>query len=829
MGRNLSYIFCFFAVIFCHYLSHCQSLEAKGQILSVDKEPIVKAKVFVKNTSLQTTTDSLGLFHLKNLPEKGVIQVQSKDYLTRQYDYNNKSQKDSILQVNLSLDTQKRGLFNFKNPDNEYALFLLDLVAKNNPPTKYQVEYYSKGSIQLANERQTFLGQQRKDLDIRLDLSLPNAYLYTGEYLSDITVLNQNYVHELVKAVRETGNNKDIFLQTGIDSHLDFYTSKVSNHLKLISPLAPYARNYYDFELINILTNDQGHNIYTISFTPKREREPVLAGEMTITDHMWQLTSIYAFAKGTNIGIPSLKTLAISQYFDFDHNLNRYIKKQQNLYINGEFIVFNFTGQFHSYYSNYKRDHLLSKKDFSNELISYSQDYDTQSEQYWNANRPYQLSNNEINNFTANKVLDKDQTIHMLDSIDRRNNNMTLFKFVKGYRYINSNKNTAYSYRGLLSTFAFNAVQGFNVTTGLDFVKRYPNGTQTNAGAILNYGVSENKTRFSGYASHLLNEINYNKITLSGGSSISQFNWDEPIKTPINSFASAWFGKNYAKYFQRDFIKLQYEQYVFTGLKFKGYLEYANRRTLTNHIKTPPFVPHLSFESNNPLDPTDFDTQPFINNKAFVLDLQLDLVFDQKTISYPERNFYLPMSSFPVISLNVRKALNSTTSDYNYTFFSLSTTFNNNINIYGDLFIGLSIGRYLEQNPISFTDYKHFNGNQTFIGSVPVYNKQFNLLPYYSYSTNISYVEFHMEHDFRGYLINKIPLLNKTGFSFVVGFHLLEVPEKDVYQEFSVGLNNIGIGKFRPFRIDYFTSISPDAPKKYGFVLGIKILDMIQK
>lgn len=58
---------------------------------------------------------------------------------------------------------------------------------------------------------------------------------------------------------------------------------------------------------------------------------------------------------------------------------------------------------------------------------------------------------------------------------------------------------------------------------------------------------------------------------------------------------------------------------------------------------------------------------------------------------------------------------------------------------------------------------------------------------------------------------------------------MLHVPDKDVYGEFSIGLNNVGIGKFRPFRIDYFRAISADAPNKYGVVFGIKILDLLQK
>ncbi|MHC5201265.1 DUF5686 family protein [Myroides sp. LJL119] len=827
MGKYFNYFLCLLAVLLLQSNGFAQQVKVSGYISNQDNLPVVKARVFIKNTNLQTQTDSLGYYFFNQAPLKGTITVQSPDYLTKRSEYNAKEQ----IQIDLSfvISPYKKGLFSFKNPQDDYALFILDLVRKNGYAKRYTLDYYSKGNIQLASQRKTFLGQARKDLDSSLDLALNSPYVYLGELSSKITVLNSNYVKEQVEAQREFGQNKDLFFQTGIDSHLDFYQKRVSNQLKIISPLANYAQNYYNFKITAIQKDTLGHDIYHISFFPKREREPVLTGEMTISSDLWQLNYLYASMKGNNVGLPAVNQLVVVQNFAYSPTLDRYIKKQQNLYIKGKFIVFDFTGQYNSFYSEHQRDKTLNKSDFSNELISYKPNFNNYNPSYWDSIRPVTLRDNESIKLNDILSVDNAKTVKVLDSIDKRVNNVTLFKFIKGYKYINSSKQTSYTYRGLLSTFAFNAVQGFNVTTGLDFSKVYQDQRQTDLGAILNFGVSENKTRFSGYASHLFNRINYNKITLSGGAAILQFNQDAPIKTPINSFASAWFGKNYAKFYQNDFIRLEYQQYVFTRFKFQGFLEYASRRNLKNHIETPPFAPNLRFSSNNPLDPKDYQNDAFINNKSFKLNMKLDLVFDQKIISYPQQKQYLPVSRYPVVSLLLEKALNSTTSNYNYTFVSLSTTFNNNIGIYGDLFVGLSAGWFLEKNPIAFTDYKHFNGNQTFVGSTPVYNKQFNLLPYYSYSTNRDFIELHIEHDFRGYLINKIPLLNKTGYSFVVGFHMLEVPEKDVYQEFSVGLNNIGFKKFRPFRLDYFTSISPDSPKKWGIILGIKVLDMIQK
>ena len=102
-------------------------------------------------------------------------------------------------------------------------------------------------------------------------------------------------------------------------------------------------------------------------------------------------------------------------------------------------------------------------------------------------------------------------------------------------------------------------------------------------------------------------------------------------------------------------------------------------------------------------------------------------------------------------------------------------------------------------------DYHHFNGNQTHVGNSNYLNK-FNNIPYYSMSTNDRYAEFHTEHDFKGYILNKIPLLNKLNFNLVIGAHALSTLNHKPYQEYTIGLKNIGWGKFRILRFDYLRS-----------------------
>jgi hypothetical protein len=101
------------------------------------------------------------------------------------------------------------------------------------------------------------------------------------------------------------------------------------------------------------------------------------------------------------------------------------------------------------------------------------------------------------------------------------------------------------------------------------------------------------------------------------------------------------------------------------------------------------------------------------------------------------------------------------------------------------------------------------------------------LLPYYVASTNNSYSETHIEHNDKGYFMNKIPLLKHLQSQLVLGFHNLAVPEQKPYQEFSLGLDNLGFGKYRLFRLDYVRSYQ-NGYQGDGVIFGLKFLNMLE-
>ena len=65
-----------------------------------------------------------------------------------------------------------------------------------------------------------------------------------------------------------------------------------------------------------------------------------------------------------------------------------------------------------------------------------------------------------------------------------------------------------------------------------------------------------------------------------------------------------------------------------------------------------------------------------------------------------------------------------------------------------------------------------------------------------------------------------IPLINKLNFHLVTGIKGLFMWHKKPYSEYSIGIDNIGFGKWRVLRVDYVKS-NYNGIKGDGFLFGL--------
>ena len=197
-------------------------------------------------------------------------------------------------------------------------------------------------------------------------------------------------------------------------------------------------------------------------------------------------------------------------------------------------------------------------------------------------------------------------------------------------------------------------------------------------------------------------------------------------------------------------------------------------------------------------------------------------VFGQKYLSYPNEKLNIGNDKYPVLRLNYRKIFGAKNSELNSDAFIGRLSQDINAGNYGRLSYNLRGGIFLKKKNIAFMDYFHPNGNQfTFPLDI---SDSFGLLNYYDFFSNDRYAEMHVKHNFRGALLSKIPLINKLNFHLVTGGKALFTADKKPYSEYSVGLNNIGWGKWRFLRINYVRSNYGDVERS-GWVFGLNLFN----
>lgn len=796
-----------FLVLLCFNLS---SAQIRGKVLSKDNAPVPFVNIFIENTYIGTATNEYGNYELNyNIKGKVVLIFQYLGYKSQKHilDITSYPYNFDVVMEEEDFQLQEVVLTNGENPANQIIKNAIASKKKNTEKTnRFEADFYSRGIFRAKDIPEKFMGFEIGDLEGNLD-STRSGVIYLSETVSKIKFEKPNNLREDIIASKVAGNDNGFSFNTALNTDYDFYSNYVDFGINMISPLADNAFNYYKYNLESTFYDDNGNLINKIKVTPKRDKEPVFEGYMYIIENSWAIYGVDVDIKGYRMQQPIIETLKLNQNYSYNQTNGIWVKNVQSLDFIAGIFGMQFTGKFSYVFSNYIFKDAFDKNTFGKEIVSFVENANKKEDEYWQVNRQIPLTNEEIENYTKKDSIQALRTSQVyLDSIDAIKNKFKVFDIIKGYTYKNSFKKSSFSYHGLLdfTSLSYNTVQGWNFDTGFTFRKENEEkGKYTSISSIFNYGFAEDRLRVTGNFYHRFNNINKTYISVSGGSAVSQFNASEPISKLINSLSTLLFTNNFMKLYNKEFVEVNFGQEVANGIFLNGKLEYENRHELFNTTHYKMFKSNDVYTSNNPLAPFDYVASAFNEHHIYKGTIATRIRFGQKYISRPNAKVTIQNDNYPVLSFAYTKAFAATNSDYEYDFVSGRIDYDKTLGNKGDFALRFKAGKFFNADNITFIDYKHFNGNQTHVNFKGDYLNAFNLLPYYSNSTNDAYLETHIEHNFKGYIMNKIPFLNKLQWNLIGGFHQLNIPNMKPYQEFSVGFNNVGFGKFRFLRIDY--------------------------
>ncbi|WP_283637492.1 DUF5686 and carboxypeptidase regulatory-like domain-containing protein [Aquaticitalea lipolytica] len=695
-----------------------------------------------------------------------------------------------------------------ENPANKIIRKAIEFRKSNlEKINSYKADFYSRGLIRIKNAPEKIFGQDIGDLGGGLD-STRSGVIYLSETISKIEFLRPDKLKEKITGSKVSGDDSGFSFNTAIDVDYNFYDNTIELGNQIISPIANNAFSYYNYKLDGIFYDDKGNLINKVTVIPKRENDPIFAGTIYIVENQWNIYALELDITGTQARIPAADVITIKQDFSYSETDNVWAKISQK--IDFKYAIFGIKGdgRFTAVYSNYIFNPEITREEFGREIVAFEDSANKKDSTFWQAIRPVPLTDEEITDYIKKDSIQvvRDSKTYK-DSIDGVNNKFKIGKLFSGYNYSNTYKNWNAGITSPISTFTFNTVQGWNANISAYYRKNYDEYKRYfSLSGTVNYGFSDDRLRGTLAATYKFNNISRPFLTISGGITTQQFNASEPISRSLNSGFSLFSEQNYMKIYENSFAQIAYSNELFNGFRLNSSISYQNRKALFNTTDQAWYPKdNREYTSNNPLDDTAYGIAPFNNHTIFKLDVSSRINFDQDYMSYPDSKFNIPNGKYPTLILGYEKGFSSSISDYNFDQIKGRLTQSFNIRDKGRFQYNLKAGQFFNADNIAFMDYHHFNGNQTHFGEGS-YLDVFNNLPYYSMSTNKSYVELHAEHDFNGFLLGKIPLINKLNFNLIAGAHFLSTPDNKPYQEYTIGIDNIGWGKFRFLRIDYLRS-----------------------
>ncbi|MDT0650147.1 DUF5686 and carboxypeptidase regulatory-like domain-containing protein [Autumnicola edwardsiae] len=798
-----------------------------GKVTDTRGEALPYVNVYTENGHFGTTTNENGNYSLKvSTPGSYALVFQFLGYksVKREVNIQNFPFKLDISMAEETTSLSEVTVDANENPANAIIRKAINFREENAAKVEeYTADFYSRGLWRIKNAPEKILGQEIGDLGGGLD-STRSGIVYLSETISEISYRKPDDFKEKIIASKVSGNDNGFSLNSAQEAYFSFYKNTIEINSEIVSPIADYAFNYYRYKLEGSFYDDNGHLINKIKVTPKRPEDRVFSGYIYIAEDFWQIFGVELKTTGKAIQVQPIETLQFKQNYKFSEENGFYIQISQT--VDFEFSMFGISGdgRFTAVYSNYNFEPDFTKRSFGKEVLAFAPAANKKDSLFWKNLRPVPLTSEEKNDYIKkDSIQEKKQSRQYLDSIDAERNKFQLTDPLMGYTYRNLHKKRMFSISSPLFGVKFNTVQGWNTSVDVEFQQNnVDNDTKYwRIFSELNYGLAEERFRINGGFEKKFNDINNARLKITGGVETAQINTREPITRLINSITTLFFERNYMKLYERSFAEIEYEQEIVNGFDFSGNLTFEERKPLTN---TTDYVfiarDDVEYTSNNPLAPDDFGSVPFEEHQIFKLNILGEINFGQKYMSYPDRKYNIPNEKYPKLYFAYEKGFGSNTENYNFDQFKALVTQQISLGNKGEFGYSASGGTFLNAEDIAFVDYQHFNGNQTRIG-FGSYLQTFNLLPYYALSTNQTYAEGHLEHNFQGWILGKIPFLNKLNYNLILGAHALYTQENKPYSEYSVGIDNLGFGKYRFLRLDYVVS-NQDGNRDGAFIFGLK-------
>ena len=787
--------------------------KVSGYVFDEANEPVAFATILFKGSIEGTITDENGKFYLESKKNWSQLVVSFIGY------------------ENLEIELSKKVTFNLKliikeetNTLNEVVIAVGKQPKKNNPAiailekiwkkrrqnglkkfNQYNYKKYEKVEFDLNTidstfkEKSLFRGMQFVFKNIDTSAITGKTYLpiFLNESVSEVfgdNILNKE--KETIRGNKNTGFSNNQAIINFIDDLYNDYNI-YDNYIKLfyksfVSPLSKTGINNYNYFLSDsaFIKNKWCYNII---YYPRRKNELTFKGDFWVNDTTFAIAEINMKAsKSANINW--VKEIYIEQEFDILNDSIFLLKRDyflSDFAINKKEKSKGLYGKRTTLYNNYSFNE-LKKSNFyetSNNVID--EKIYNQPDEFWIENRVEKLNKDELGIYT---MLDTLTTVRKFKNLSN-----IVATFSSGYFEFDK---INFDYGPIFSTFGYNDVEGIRIRSGGRTYFSYNDPWRLEA--FTAYGFRDQKFKYGFQGKAILNEKN--RLIISGGNrrDVEQIGSSLTASTDVlgrSDGSSSVIGtgqNNRLTNVNLSKLSLQAEPFNNFVVSISG-----SYKTLSSASE------FFSLDYNNTSTSSGISSQIKQFETIFTANYYPGrkvggFGVERTTNSDKLRNIFLQVT---------RGSKNLFNSDFDYTKVQFSYSQPWFIGGFGRLKTSLEAGKTFGEVPLGLLSV--VPGNQTYFA----FFNTFNQLDFYEFVTD-TYTTFHLEHNFNGRLLARVPLIRKLNLRAIVGFRsawgqlsdenillnttnnpaqiTLLAPTENPYYEYSFGIGNI----FKILRLD---------------------------
>lgn len=831
--------------IFLAFTTTSAQVKVSGKITDgKTKKPVPYVDVTLPIAGVYTTTNTDGTFYLESSVNDSILEITANGYeflefkLPSKVNYNLQISLTPLLMEDNPVELSEATLIStkkYKNKKENPAYAILREVwarKKNNGLKKvpqYEYEEYEKLQFDLNNIDSLFTQNKVfKDMEFifeNVDTSEITGKAYLPAFLNESIYKvygknkpNRKERRDLIANKSSGFDDNEIVGQTLKNLYKDFdiYENRLNFFNKnFVSPIARDGFSVYEYELTDTLQID-GKDYFRIKYFPKRDGEFTFKGDFYISRKEFAVKEI-SMQSTKNIDVNFVRDIFVSQEFEIENDSIFYPKR--------EYILLDMA--------------LLTKKDnakglFAHRTISYKnfnfdkphpdefynpRNYDPylsgafeKDEEFWTNARHERLSKNE-NGIYA-----------MLDSLQQIPRFQRIVKTVEILGSGYWNVWNAIDIGNLYSSFGYNEVEGFRLRAGARTY--FSQNDMWRLAGYLAYGFKDHQFKYGAEARFMFNKYNRFQVGIGTKRDVEQLGVQLTSSDGImtRSFASS----------------------SIIGQGENDKLSHINKTNIYASIDPwTNFTIRLdgNYQTTRAADPSLFNLG-YINENGYYEEHLIDTNVSLSLIARPGAKYsrygidrYEHSTLAPTFLLRFTKGFSGLfNSQFDYTKIQFLFAKPFLIGSFGKSDIVFEAGKTFQGLPLPLLSV--IPGNESY-GHVP---GTFSQVDYYEFVTD-SYSTFILDHHFNGWILNKVPLLKKLKLREVGFFRAawgdiseksIEInrtdihyiaPKDKVYFEYGFGIENIGIGNFRPFRINFnWRGNYLDLPdvRKFGVTIGME-------